>query len=60
MKWHRASKYHEESDPARFYVAAVKVGGEWRFTLADRTQLVGVFASAAEAKAEVKKRGERK
>lgn len=53
MKWTRASKYHEES--GSYYLAAVKVGGEWRFTLTRGTELVGVFSTSKEAKQEAER-----
>ena len=55
MKWTRASKYHEES--GSYYLAAVKVGQEWKFTLTHGTELVGVFASAELAKKEAERHG---
>lgn len=57
MKWVRASKYHEES--GSYYVAAVKSEGRWKFTLTRGTDLLGVFATADEAKREAE-RDERK
>jgi hypothetical protein len=55
VKWQRKSKYHEESDPPRFYLAASKVPEGWRFTLTDRTELVGCFDTADKAKAEAER-----
>lgn len=55
MKWTRASKYHEES--GSYYLAAVKVGSEWKFTLTRGSELVGVFATSALAKKEAERHG---
>lgn len=55
MKWVRASKYHEESDPPRFYIAAAKRADGWRFSLADGDRLVGWFETADEAKWEAER-----
>ena len=52
MKWRRASKYHEESDPPRFYLAAAKGVNGWRFSLTDANKLIGWFGAADEAKRE--------
>lgn len=52
MKWIRASKYHEESDPPRFYLAAAKGADGWSFSLTDGNRLVGWYATADEAKRE--------
>lgn len=53
MKWHRASKYHEES--GSYYLAAVKSEGRWKFTLTRGLDLLGVFATADEAKQEAER-----
>jgi len=50
MKWVRRSKYHEESDPPRFYLAATKGADGWKFSLTDGNKLIGFFATADEAK----------
>lgn len=55
MKWTRASKYHEES--GSYYLAAVKVEGRWRFTLARGTELIGVFDTSEQAKKEAERHG---
>lgn len=55
MKWVRASKYHEESDPPRFYLAAAKRADGWRFSLTDGDRLVGWFETADEAKREAER-----
>ncbi|WP_202844757.1 hypothetical protein [Luteimonas saliphila] len=56
MKWLRKSKYHEESDPPRYYLAAVKGPDGWKFSLTDVNKLVGWYATGAEAKAEAERR----
>lgn len=53
MKWVRASKYHEES--GSYYLAACSVNGVWKFTLYRGTELIGVFATADEAKREAER-----
>lgn len=55
MKWRRASKYHEESEPPRFYLAAAKGAEGWMFSLTDRDRLVGWFDTADEAKWEAER-----
>jgi|GEM_PF-2102130 len=50
MNWVRRSKYHEESDPPRFCLAATKGADGWRFSLTDGNKLIGFFATADEAK----------
>jgi len=50
MKWVRRSKYHEESDPPRFYLAATKGADGWKFSLTDGNKLIGFFATSDEAK----------
>lgn len=51
MKWIRKSKYHWESDPHGYYVAAAKGKDGWRFSLTDQTELVGWYDTSDEAKA---------
>lgn len=60
VKWTRASKYHEESDPPRFYLAATKGADGWKFSLTDRNTLVGWYATADEAKREAERGNDRK
>ncbi len=55
MTWRRASKYHEESEPPRFYLAATKGADGWKFSLTDRNTLVGWYATADEAKREAER-----